>query len=247
MSYQIMIRKLALSSIAALILQSCAIQDQEPAVGEGVAPGEVNISTITTLDHAEVYASEEDTGRQRIIADLLFEGLQALDADRLLTPVDDNAHARFKRVLAYDPSNKIAYQGLDDIVIRYVELAGDASRQGLFSDAELMIERAQFVDEDHPAITQARIDLQEEINSGDLFFKLDDREFARRSETAQEQLKDIARQAEKHNAFFLITAPNDDLARWMFSVMRETVEGYRLRGNIELTGRTSIRLRITRN
>ena len=199
MSYQIMIRKLALSSIAALILQSCAIQDQEPAVGEGVAPGEVNISTITTLDHAEVYAREEDTDRQRIIADLLFEGLQALDADRLLTPVDDNAHARFKRVLAYDPSNEIAHQGLDDIVIRYVELAGDASRQGLFSDAELMIERAQFVDEDHPAITQAWIGLQEEINSGDLFFKLDDREFARRSETAQEQLKDIARQAEKHN------------------------------------------------
>ena len=246
MSYQIMIRKLALSSIVALILQSCAIQDQEPAVGEGVAPGEVNISTITTLDHAEVYAREEDTGRQRIIADLLFEGLQALDADRLLTPVDDNAHARFKRVLAYDPNNEIAHQGLKDIVIRYIELAGDATRQGLFSDAELMIERAQFVD-DHPAITQAWIDLQEEINSGDLFFKLDDREFARRSETAQEQLKDIARQAEKHNAFFLITAPNDDLARWMFSVMREAVEGYRLRGNIELTVRTSIRLRITRN
>ena len=155
MSYQLMIRKLALSSIVALILQSCAIQDQEPAVGEGVAPGEVNISTITTLDHAEVYAREEDTGRQRIIADLLFEGLQALDADRLLTPVDDNAHARFKRVLAYDPNNEIAHQGLKDIVIRYIELAGDATRQGLFSDAELMIERAQFVDEDHPAITQA--------------------------------------------------------------------------------------------
>ena len=95
MSYQIMIRKLALSSIAALILQSCANQDQEPAEREGVASGEVNISTITTLDHAEVYAGEEDTDRQRIIADLLFEGLQALEADRLLTPVDDNAHARF--------------------------------------------------------------------------------------------------------------------------------------------------------
>jgi hypothetical protein len=51
-----MIHKLALSSMAVLILQSCAIQEQEPAVGEGVESGEVNISTITTLDHAEVYA-----------------------------------------------------------------------------------------------------------------------------------------------------------------------------------------------
>ena len=110
-----------------------------------------------------------------------------------------------------------------------------------------MLDRAQFVDKDHPAIAQARIDLQEEMNSGDLFFNLDGREFARRSEAAQERLSDIAKQAEKLNAFFLITAPNDDQARWMFSIMREAVGGYRLRGNIELTSKTSIRLRIPDN
>ena len=185
--------------------------------------------------------------RQRLIADLLFDGLQALDADRLLTPIDDNAHARFKRALAYDPDNEIARQGLIDIVARYVELALEASRQGLFPDAELLLDRAQFVDKDHPAIAQARIYLQEEMNSGDLFFNLDGREFARRSEAAQERLSDIAKQAEKLNAFFLITAPNDDQARWMFSIMRQAVGDYRLRGNIELTSKTSIRLRIPDN
>ena len=59
-----------------------------------------------------------------------------------------------------------------------------------------------------------------------------------------QRLSDIARQAKQHEAFFLITSPNDDLARWMVSVMREAVDGYRLRGNIELGSSASIRLKM---
>jgi len=54
----------------------------------------------------------------------------------------------------------------------------------------------------------------------------------------------IAKRARECGAFFLITAPNDSTARWMFSVMREAVEGYRLRGNIELSAQTGVRLRL---
>ena len=246
--YQTIIRRFAVILLTGLLLESCAVQEQGRTNGEVEVAEELDQTiSVTTLNQAEVYQGTPSDDRQRLIADLLFDGLQALDADRLLTPIDDNAHARFKRALAYDPDNEIARQGLIDIVARYVELALEASRQGLFPDAELLLDRAQFVDEDHPAIAQARIYLQEEMNSGDLFFNLDGREFARRSEAAQERLSDIARQAEKLDAFFLITAPNDGQARWMFSIMREAVEGYRLRGNIELTSKTSIRLRIPDN
>ena len=64
------------------------------------------------------------------------------------------------------------------------------------------------------------------------------------SEPGRLALIDIANQAREHEAFFLITAPNDELARWMFSVMRKAVSGYRLRGNIELASRAGIRLRM---
>jgi hypothetical protein len=224
-------------------LLACAVQEQLPEPDE--VEGSEDVIQIRTISGPEVItgaAAVED--RQRFIADTLFEGLQALDGDRLLTPVDDNAHARFMRVLAYDPDNEIALQGLQDIVVRYVELSEEASRQGLFLDAELMLDRARFIDEDHPSIARARISLQTEMNSGDLFFDLDNADFANRSDSAREQLADIARQAKQHAAFFLITAPNDDLARWMFGAMRVAVEGYRLRGNIELAGRISIRLRM---
>ena len=227
-------------SLTVLLLAACAAP--APEVSE---PSETEQRMqIRTLSSAEVVRGANTPEGQRMIADLLFAGLQALDADRLLTPVDDNAHARFQRVLAYDPDNEIALQGLQNIVARYLELATDANNQGLFAEAEALVGRARFVDEDNVAIDAVWEAIQAEKNSGDLFFDFDARALAARSEAAQQQLVDIAQQAREHKAFFLITAPNDELARWMFSVMRDGVAGYRLRGNIELASRASIRLRM---
>jgi len=179
-----------------------------------------------------------------MIPDILYAALQALSEDRLLTPVDDNAHGRFKRVLSMDPKNELALEGLQDIVVRYLQLAGESMNRGIFDEAETLLGRARFVDSSHPGIASAAEALRLEMNSNDLFFKLDYPSYSARSELAQNELADIARQTREHEAFFLITAPNDDLARWMVSVMREAVSGYRLRGNIELSSRLGIRLRM---
>ncbi len=181
---------------------------------------------------------------RQFIADLLYEALQALDSDRLLTPVDDNAHGRFKRVLAYEPDNEIALQGLQDIIQRYLQLAQQSTRRGLFEEARTFIDNAKFIDGSDSRIEPVWLALQAELNSNDLFFNLNNREFSARTEAAIAKLEDIARQARQANAFFLITAPNDELGRWMFAVMRDAVAGYRLRGNIELSSQTSIRLRL---
>ncbi|MAX06398.1 MAG: hypothetical protein CMQ08_06330 [Gammaproteobacteria bacterium] len=238
-------RKARLVAIALfLLLAACEAQESIPVP---VAPAEstVVIPEIRPLSEPRVVIASQQTARERFIADTLYEALQALDDDRLLKPADDSAHGRFKRILAMDPENEIATDGLERIVLRYVELSLEASRRGLFVDAGELLENAKFVDEDHPALLQAWLSLQSEQNSGDLFFNLDNQEFSARSESAQAQLADIANQAKQHEAFFLITAPNDALARWMFLEMRSAVEGYRLRGNIELASQISIRLRIS--
>jgi len=223
-----------------LLMGSCAAPQLET---EEATETEAGVQ-IRTLSAAQVVEGINTPEGQRLIADILFEGLQALDADRLLTPIDDNAHARFQRVLAYDSDNEIALQGLQDIVVRYVELAEEATRQGLFDEAETMLDRARFVDDGHEGIMRVAELIEAEKNSGDLFFNFEATALARRTEPVQEKLADIARQAQEHNAFFLITAPSDDLARWMFGVMRDAVDGYRLRGNIELASRATIRLRL---
>lgn len=235
------------------LLTTCQYPPREgssaPAPDGVDVAGSENEFSITVISEAEVLTGDHSgfMDEQQFLADILFEGLQALDADRLLSPVDDNAHARFQRVLAYDPDNEIALQGLQDIASRYLELSLQSSRRGLFGEAATMLENARFVDADHPDIASTWITLQAEINSGDLFFDLDNNAVTRRSESAQVQLANIARQARDLSANFLITAPNDDNARWMFNTMREAVDGYRLRGNIELASRTTVRLRVPRN
>lgn len=199
---------------------------------------------IRVLSEAEVYSGSNSAESRSMIPDILYEALQALGEDRLLTPIDDNAHSRFRRVLAMDSKNELALQGLQDIVERYLELAGESMRRGIFDEAKTMLDRARSVDASHPDIATVAESLRQEMNSTDLFFALDYPLYAARSEFAQNQLADIARQTREHEAFFLITAPNDDLARWMVSVMREAVAGYRLRGNIELSSHLGVRLRL---
>ena len=228
--------------LCVLLLGSCQTPPLEPTPGESRPANEA--LDIRVLSEAEVYSGSETAGNRDMIPDILYAALQALSEDRLLTPVDDNAHGRFKRVLAMDSKNELALKGLQDIVVRYLQLAGESMNRGIFDEAETLLGRARFVDSSHPGIASAAGALRLEMNSNDLFFKLDYPNYSVRSELAQNELADIARQARKHEAFFLITAPNDDLARWMVSVMREAVNGYRLRGNIELSSRLGIRLRM---
>lgn len=217
---------------------------------QGTMPASTDATTAAppqevTVAPAPAEDWEVEFARQRMIGDLLYDALRALEQDRLLTPVDDNAHQRYQRVLAFDPANALALEGLRNIVARYLELAAEAGRQGRFDDAMEFIERARFVDQEDPAITEAWLVLQADMRSGDQVYRLNPRELAARSSVIQDELAQIARRARQDNAFFLITAPNDEQARWIFSVMREAVDGFRLRGNIEIGNYAIVRLRRT--
>ena len=228
--------------LCVLLLGSCQRPPVESTPGESRPANEV--LDIRVLSDAEVYSGSDSADSSRMIPDILYAALQALSEDKLLTPVDDNAHGRFKRVLAIDPKNELALEGIQNIVVRYLQLAGESTNRGIFDEAETLLGRARFVDPNHPGIDSVAEALRLEMDSNDLFFKLDYPSYSARSELAQNELADIARQTREHEAFFLIIAPNDDLARWMVSVMREAVSGYRLRGNIELSSRLGIRLRM---
>lgn len=235
-------RLFALLLLAAGLLSGCGSTPSESNVTAASARERVKDPQIRVISEAEIIAGNRE--RRLSTPDLLYQALQDLDADRLLTPVDDNAHAKFKQVLARQPGNEIALEGIQNIVMRYLQLSEESMRRGLFEEAELMLDRARFVDPNHDDIERVETALVAEMASGDLFFMLDGNEVAARSESAKAQLRDIAKQAQQAEAFFLITAPSDELGRWMFGTMREAVLGYRLRGNIELASRTSIRLRM---
>jgi len=192
----------------------------------------------------QLQAWEIEFRRQRVIGDLLYDALHAMAEDRLLYPANDNAYNRYRRVLALDPDNRLAREGLQNIVARYLELAATASRQGRFDAAGTYIQRARAVDRDDPAIAAAESALAEDRNSGDPVYELDLRELEEQSQALVDQLAEIAEQAVARRAFVWITAPSDEIGRWIYSTMREQADGFRLRGNIELGARALIRLRL---
>ena len=232
-------RPLPIVLIAAL-LPACQLRSPAPAPADG-AGGLPAMRTLPVEDPAAGAVSAE---ARRLIADLLFEGLQALDSDRLLTPEHNNAYDHFHEVLRLQPDNPIARQGMQDIVERYLELALESARRGNFTGAERMLGRAQIIDAAHAGIGRTREAVAAERNSGDLFYPLDERALRGRGDAVRASLAEIAAEARRRDAFVLIIAPDDELARWIYSVMRESLPGHRLRGNIEIAGDTLIRLRL---
>ncbi|MCY4182563.1 MAG: hypothetical protein OXF43_06705 [Gammaproteobacteria bacterium] len=232
-------RPLPILLIAAL-LPACQLRSPAPAPADG-AGGLPAMRTLPVEDPAAGAVSAE---ARRLIADLLFEGLQALDSDRLLTPEHNNAYDHFHEVLRLQPDNPIARQGMQDIVERYLELALESARRGNFTGAERMLGRAQIIDAAHAGIGRTREAVAAERNSGDLFYPLDERALRGRGDAVRASLAEIAAEARRRDAFVLIIAPDDELARWIYSVMRESLPGHRLRGNIEIAGDTLIRLRL---
>ena len=229
---------------AMLLLIGCQSTDSESNIPE---------AELAVLDQKVAEPQDEQQGlqeweiafrRQRLLGDLLYDALKALQQDRLLYPIDDNAHRRYQRVLAIDPENQLALEGLQNIVARYLELAANASRQGRFAAAQNYIDRARFVDGSAPAIREAEQALEADRNSGDLVFELDMQQLNSESPALVERLADIADQAVEHRAFVWITAPTDEKGRWIYGTMREQANGFRLRGNIELGGYAVIRLRM---
>lgn len=234
-------RMLALATV--LLVSGCQSVDTETDVPDA-EPGVVEEVVGNRNEQVELQEWEIAFRRQRLIGDLLYDALNALQQDRLLYPIDDSAHGRYQRVLAIDPGNTLALEGLQKIVARYLELAATASRQGRFAAAQDYIDRATFVDRSAPAIREAELALEADRNSGDLVFELDMQELDSKSMALVEQLAEIADQAVEHQAFVWITAPTDEKGRWIYGTMREQANGFRLRGNIELGGYAVIRLRM---
>ena len=227
--------------LIALLSQACQVRAPPP---EPAAEAAAALPEMRTIPLEEPEVEQIPPNLRRLIADLLFSGLQALDDDRLLTPQFDNAYDYFRQVLRMQPENEIALEGMQSIVERYLELALEAANRGNFTNADRLLGRAEIIDDSHPGIAPAREALAAERNSGDLFFPLEERALRRQDDAIRANLAEIAAQAREHDAFVLITAPDDELARWIYSTMRVSLTGYRLRGNIEISGATLIRLRM---
>lgn len=102
-------------------------------------------STVLTIKSSLVSARQliGQLEQRRNIDQLLEKAEAALQMDRLELPEQDNAVSYYKQVLALDPSNIRARQGVEAVGLKYIELSREALSRENYSLARRKIEKAK--------------------------------------------------------------------------------------------------------
>ena len=98
--------------------------------------------------------AREQAAKQRRIDALLMRAEWALGRDRLMTPESDSAYGLFQRVLRIEPDNQQARSGLQQVSIRYIQLARDSVAHGKLAHASGYYAQARRIDPDNPLLAE---------------------------------------------------------------------------------------------
>jgi hypothetical protein len=192
----------------------------------------------------------EVSPQQKVINSLLSEADYCLSQNKLLNPIADNAHDRYRSVLLMDPQNERAKLGLQTISLRFVELARTAAKRGNASEAQTMIKYAREVD-NNPVVQDAAETLRKQLSSmpaakpytpGEGEIILDAKLLQAKDPQITTQLVGVAQKAKATDEFVLITARTDAEGRFIYQLLRNAVPGYLVRGDIKIGSPARVKL-----
>ncbi|GLS25198.1 hypothetical protein GCM10007877_09120 [Marinibactrum halimedae] len=217
--------------------------EAKPTMTPAMKPVDNRESSITAQP-------QQPSKKDRMIAQLLADAERAMTLSQYMTPVEDNAHDRYRAVMLIDPDNKEAAQGIRSIAQRYLSLAKALAERGQFGSARNFVSKARNI---HPHIdgiasVEAAIQTLEKQNrqqpvelvssgvddngEGKEVVALPVRALDQRSDVLKAQLQKLAVRVKNSDEFMLIVARNDTEGRWIYQEMKKAVPGYRLRGDI---------------
>jgi len=81
---------------------------------------------------------------------------KAMKAERFTTPARDNAHKYYQMVLAMEPHNAEALEGLQKMVDRYIQFIEKSRAEGKLDAARLYLQRAESILPDDPKLREIR-------------------------------------------------------------------------------------------
>jgi len=104
---------------------------------------------------------EQDSPVKPIDAGLIKKHLaaagKAMKAERFTTPARDNAHKYYQMVLAMEPNNAEALEGLQKMVDRYIQFIEKSRAEGKLDAARLYLQRAESILPDDPKLREIRV------------------------------------------------------------------------------------------
>ena len=101
----------------------------------------VNVGAMT-IEKATEATLRKNREQKEQVARLLQQAQTNIEAFRLTTPIQNNAHANYMAVLQIDPGNKAAQKGIESIVSLYVDMVMQALQRYDFEKGKRYLNRA---------------------------------------------------------------------------------------------------------
>ncbi|GAB3110322.1 N-acetylglucosaminyltransferase [Aestuariicella hydrocarbonica] len=237
-------RLLIAASLGAALLSGCSTQVAEPK----------SLPAESLAAAAPLPEKPRGPTLQEQVEELLRDAERAMSADRLMSPENDNAYDRYKAVLLLQPSNEQARSGLQQMVVRYVQLGRGALRASQISQAKIYASRAHYLDADNRLLHElereiglaseralvalASVDAGEPASENE--YPLNISALNRRDDEVKEVLSEVASRVKLSDEALLIVARNDAEGRWLYKEMKKAAGGYRIRGDIKVGKRPKI-------
>lgn len=112
-----------------------------------------------------VYAElEQRIQEQRGLNEQLARADEYLEQDKLMAPAGENARETYEAVLAVAPDSPRAIAGLENIAIRYHQLAMSAQQRGEYAKAMTLVGRGLSINDDDLALAALADELKEQLN-----------------------------------------------------------------------------------
>ncbi len=217
--------------IAVSLVVSCAGQNAPPT---DTAP----IKPVQPIPQSSIKERAPSIEIQRLL--MLAE--DAMQRDALTEPESDNALTHYRAILAIDPDNEDAKEGIHQIVEQYLEWALSEIDSMAFAKASLWLERAALANPKAPSIfaVAERLELKRRlarrtivlpgwVTSSSLLPNHDDALMR----AVESFFADIAESVQQHQAKVIIYALSDEEGRWIYqSVNQQMTE--RLRATLQI-------------
>ncbi len=234
MSYPVLTLPIRLACLFGLttLLSACQLFSKKPQA-------EVLVPEII---QPVIVAAPVLTEQQKHIRSLLNEADYALSQNKLLNPISDNAHDRYRSVLLMDATNERAKVGLQTIALRYVELARTAAVRGNIGEAQSLIRYARGID-NNAVVRDAAETIRKQIASmppakpyqaAEGEYLLDGKLLQAKDSQIISQLNSVALKAKQTGDLVLIIARSDAEGRWIYQQLRSAVPGFLVRGDIKI-------------
>ncbi|WP_423896471.1 hypothetical protein [Candidatus Pelagadaptatus aseana] len=176
--------------------------------------------------------------RQHLIDTLLQQAERDLAVDRLMWPHGNNAYEKFLAVQQIQPGHPQAVTGMQQILIRYVELGREALGKNKLAKARAFLAQAKKLDSHNPLVAELQESLKQaeaqQSSAQGTEFQLDSVALSARDDRVKQLLAQIARRVSSSDESVLIIARNDAEGRWIYSELRKAASGYRIRGDIKI-------------